>query len=64
MEIDDGLFSQVLAIRQKKSKGKKLEKWEQEFLKDNEKLCSLSGEQDNSKEDFFFFEKNSKVLIY
>lgn len=56
MEIDDGLFSQVLAIRKKKSKGKKLEKWEQEFLRDNEKLCSLVGEQDNSKEDFFFFE--------
>lgn len=56
MEIDDGLFSQVLSIRQKRAKGKRLDKWEQEFLRDNEKLCSLKGEQDNSKEDFFFFE--------
>lgn len=56
MEIDDGLFSQVLAIRQKKAKGKKLDKWELEFLRENEKLCSLAGEQDDSKKDFFFFE--------
>ena len=27
MEIEDGLASQVWAIRQKKAKGKKLEKW-------------------------------------
>lgn len=40
-EIQDGLFSQVLAIRQKRAKGKKLEKWEQEFLRDNRYLVEL-----------------------
>lgn len=40
-EIGDGLFSQVLSIRQKKAKGKKLEKWEQEFYRNNRQLCDL-----------------------
>lgn len=42
MEIGDGLFSQVLNIRQKKSKGKKLEKWEKEFYRDNKGMCDLT----------------------
>lgn len=41
MEIDDGTFSMVLGIRQKRSKGKKLEKWEQEFYRANKSLCDL-----------------------
>lgn len=41
MEIQDGLFSQVLYIRQKRAKGKKLEKWEAEFYKNNKKLIDL-----------------------
>ena len=41
MEIHDGVFSQVLSLRQKKSKGKKLEKWEQEFWRSNKDLCVL-----------------------
>lgn len=41
MEIEGGLFSQVLAIRQKKAKHKKLEKWEQEFLRENEKIVTI-----------------------
>ena len=41
MEIDDGTFSTVVGIRQKKVKGKKLEKWEQEFYRNNRKLCDL-----------------------
>lgn len=41
MEIQDGLFSQVLYIRQKKAKGKKLEKWEMEFYRNNKKLIDL-----------------------
>lgn len=42
-EIDDGLFSQVLAIRQKKAKGKKMEKWEKEFYEENKNLISLKA---------------------
>ena len=41
MEIHEGVFSQVLSLRQKKSKGKKLEKWEQEFWRSNKDLCVL-----------------------
>lgn len=41
MEIDEGTFSTVLGIRQKKAKGKKLEKWEQEFYRNNRSLCDL-----------------------
>lgn len=41
MEIADGLFSQVLYIRQKKTKGKKLEKWEMEFYRNNKELIDL-----------------------
>ena len=41
MEIEEGTFSTVLGIRQKKTKGKKLEKWEQEFYRYNKKLCDI-----------------------
>ena len=41
MEIGDCLFSQVVNIRQKKAKHKKLEKWEKEFLNANKDLITL-----------------------
>lgn len=41
MEIEEGTFSTVLGIRQKKAKGKKLEKWEQEFYRNNKALCDV-----------------------
>lgn len=41
MEIHEGVFSHVLSLRQKKSKNKKLEKWEQEFWSSNKDLCVL-----------------------
>ena len=41
MEIEDGLASQVWAIRQKKANGKKLEKWEKEFERENRELVQL-----------------------
>lgn len=41
MEVEDGLFSQVLSIRQKKAKHKKLEKWEREFERENSDLVKL-----------------------
>lgn len=51
MEINEGVFSSVLNIRQKKAKGKKLEKWEQDFYRDNKDLCDLrkkySAEEQN-----------------
>ena len=42
MEIDNKtLFSNILSIRIKKSKGKKLEKWEQEFYRENKSLIDI-----------------------
>lgn len=41
MEIHEGVFSQVMALRQKKAKRKKLEKWEQEFWQSNKNVCVL-----------------------
>lgn len=41
MEIEGGTFSTVLSIRQKKSRGKKLEQWEKEFYRQNKELCDL-----------------------
>lgn len=40
-EIGEGLFSQVMNIRSKRSKHKKLEKWEEEFYKDHKELIDL-----------------------
>ena len=41
MEIEEGTFSTVLGIRQKRSKGKKLEIWGQDFYRNNRELCDL-----------------------
>ena len=41
MEIHDSVFSSVLALRQKRNRGKKLEKHEQEFWRQNRKICEL-----------------------
>lgn len=41
MEISEGVFSNVLSIRLKKAKGKKLEKWEREFWSSNKAICAL-----------------------
>lgn len=41
MEIGEGSYSSILSIRQKRRKGKKLEKWEQEFYASNRKLIDL-----------------------
>lgn len=50
-EIEGGLFSQVLAIRQKMSKGKKLEKWEQEFKRENSDLVNLKANLSDEEKD-------------
>jgi len=41
MEIGEGLFSQVVSIRSKKAQHKKLEKYEQEFYRENKKLVDI-----------------------
>lgn len=41
MEIGEGVFSNVLHIRGKKARGKKLDKWEQDFWTANKDICQL-----------------------
>lgn len=41
MEIRDSTYSTVLSLRQKKARGKKLEKYEQEYWKNNQGICEL-----------------------
>ena len=40
----DGLFGTVLSLRQKKARGKKLEKYEQEFWRNNKAIMALDFE--------------------
>jgi hypothetical protein len=40
-EIGEGLFTTVINIRNKKNKGKKLEKYEQEFYRENKSLIDI-----------------------
>ena len=51
MEIGEGLFSNIIHIRQKKAKGKKLEKWEQEFYKENKSLVDFQHKEKRSNEE-------------
>lgn len=50
-EIGEGLFSTVLSIRRKKSKGKKLEKYEQDFFKQNKELVVLRTSEEQAAVD-------------
>ena len=43
-------YGYVLMLRQKRSKGKKLEKWEQEFWNNNRELCDLNAGASSGKD--------------
>lgn len=51
MNIGESLFSNVIHIRSKKAKGKKLEKWEQEFYKANKSIIDFNKKQSRSEEE-------------
>ena len=64
MEIGESLFSNIIHIRQKKAKGQKLEKWEQEFYKENKSLIDFkekkekrSAEEKSAINDLFYGHK-------
>lgn len=63
MEIGDSLFSTIVNIRLKKAKGKKLEKYEQEFYKENKDLIEFDTKKqrsDNERKivnEYFFSHK-------
>ena len=41
MGIGEGVFNTIVSIREKRRKGKKLEKWEKEFYQNNKTLVDL-----------------------
>lgn len=51
MEISESLFGNVIHIRQKKANGKKLEKWELEFYKENKSLIDFKKIEKRSNEE-------------
>ena len=63
MEIGESLFSNVIHIRQKKAKGKKLEKWELDFYKENQSLIDFKQKSQRSEDekdalrDYFGYKK-------
>ena len=52
MEIDESVWSTVIAIRIKKKKHKKLEKWEEEFYRENRKMIDLPQKLTKEEQDF------------
>lgn len=51
MEIGESLFSTVTNIREKKSKGKKLDDWEKEFYLCNKEIVDLKTLPERSEEE-------------
>ena len=49
MEIGESLFSNVINKSKKKAKGKKLEKWEQDFYKENKSLIDFKQKSQRSE---------------
>ena len=56
MGIGDGLLASVLHIRQKKAKGQKLEKYEQEYYRENRALIDIRKRQtpeEKAEQEYF-----------
>lgn len=51
MEIGESLFSTITNIREKVSKGKKLDSWEKEFYSSNKELVDLKVTPERSEEE-------------
>ena len=52
MEIGECTFATIVSIRAKKQKGKKLEKWEEEFYRDNRDKINLPQKLTKEEEEF------------
>ena len=51
--IGDGIFAQVISIRSKRAKGKPLEKYEQEFARENPELIGSAAGTLTTEEELF-----------
>lgn len=52
-EIGDCLFAQVVSIRSKKRKGKKLEKWEKDFYNEHRGMIDFHVEETQQEKELF-----------
>ena len=53
MEIGESTISTVIHIRSKKAKGKKLEKWEQDFYRENRDIVNFKSKYSSTDKEFF-----------
>ena len=53
MEIGECTFSNMVSIRSKRQKGKKLEKWEEDFYRENRSKIDLPQKYSREEKDFF-----------
>lgn len=63
-EIGEGTFSQVLAIRQKRAKGEKLEKWEREFWKNNRSMVELKQSMSDEEKEQWRIEQEAVDALF
>ena len=52
MEIGECTFSTIVSIRSKKAKGRKLEKWEEEYLREHRKMVELPRKLTAEEQEF------------
>ena len=52
MEIGECAFATLVSIRSKRAKGKKLEKWEQEFYQEHRKMVDLPQKLTTEEQEF------------
>lgn len=52
MEIGECTFANIISIRSKKTKGQKLEKWEQDFYRENKKAVDLPRKLSKEEQEF------------
>jgi len=64
LEIGECTFSHIIEIRSKKAKGKKLEKWEQEYISENKNVVLLKEKlSEEEKEDLDKFKNELNDLL-
>jgi hypothetical protein len=52
MEIGECTFSTIVSIRSKRAKGKKLDKWEEEYLREHRKMVELPQKLTAEEQEF------------
>jgi hypothetical protein len=53
MEIGECTFATIVSIRSKRAKNQKLEKWEEEYVRENPELFEIKQKFTKEEEEFF-----------